>query len=431
MFGVDDVALLYGGAALVTALVGVKNYFDSQKAQKAGKERLDEIRKTFDAIKPPQLDATIESPVGIISQAIPPSNFDFSRLTPAQYKVVGHVNPEFAQYIGAQQPHLIKETEGSREGLNAQREALNRLRQVAAGGPNPDFERQLNESSRRAQAEAQSRNAQILQEANRRGTMNSGLAAGAQLQAGSDAMSRLANLDEVKAQQNYRAQLDAIRDMASTGKGLREQDFDMQKSNADTINRLNELTTKSRQDWEYSNAVGRERAQIANFNAQNDAEKYNAQESTRVAENQQARGDRLAETQFGQMQSERNNTNKLGFDLAHLRAGQREALNNARLGNYNAQLHGVEAQQGLNSGYDVYNRDAIAGQTALGGAVASGLGTAGAIAQNNQRETNANNRIDRLNNAEDERAVYQRTGKWPRLQRDPNYQYAGTTYGEG
>jgi hypothetical protein len=141
-------------------------------------------------------------------------------------------------------------------------------------------------ASQQGQADAQSRQESILQDAARRGQGSSANALMAQMKGGAQAQSRAAEMQRQAAIESYRNKMMALRDSASLGGDIRGQDIGMQQANMGAINSFNERTARNRQN--YLNALTEDRnlAQRQNLAAQqdianrnvggrNDAFKYN------------------------------------------------------------------------------------------------------------------------------------------------------------
>jgi len=219
--------------------------------------------------------------------ALQDPQFDPNSITPEQYAVVSQYVPEMAPYIEEAKPTIIQETADMARGRQAQRDALEKLSGIASStGVDPQMQALANEASRRAQGEAQSRQASILQDANRRGTLSGGIGIASQLGASSDAMDRLASTQNQNAANAYQQRLNALLESGTLGGQMRNQEIDMQGKNAAIINAFNQRNAAGRQDYENSRVNMVNDATLKNLQAQqgqadrnvglkNDYAKYN------------------------------------------------------------------------------------------------------------------------------------------------------------
>ena len=193
------------------------------------------------------------------------AKYSTERIDPAKVEMVGEYAPEIAPFVEEKTPETLEETAITREGMEAQRSALDRLRRIAAGEPDPALDAQLDIASRQAQEQAQTRSESLLQDMARRGTLGSGVAAMAQQEAGLSAMSDLAAQGDIKAIESYRNQLQSLRDAATLGRDIRGQDYDIQAANKDVINAYNQRASQDYQNWLATRASELNKAQLQNL----------------------------------------------------------------------------------------------------------------------------------------------------------------------
>lgn len=257
-------AAIAGGAQVLSSIA---QYYQSAEARKASKAQLDEIKRLFDSIKPPDYDATVYDPPELIMQTIPETAFDMSNVNPEAYAVAAKYIPEVASYIAEQNPQLVQMSAAGQMGRDAQIQALKDIR--ARTGELSDAEAQdaSGRAMRDAQINAQSRQESVLQDANRRGQLGSGAMLAAQLQGGSDQMERGANLSSQAYLEALRNKVGAIRTEGEMGRQLGNDEFSQSAVNADIINKFNQRAATGANTFNQYAADTVNRGQL--FNVQN------------------------------------------------------------------------------------------------------------------------------------------------------------------
>lgn len=282
------IAISAGISAVVQAYV-------QHQAQKGSKNELKEIKKAFDALVPPEYDINIDDPPELIAQKTRSIDYDFSRMTPEQYKVVGKYAPETVPYIEEQNPELIRDSAIGKEGLSAQQNALQKLREVSEGGIDPQFAQRMKEAADRSQMEAQSRQESILQDYGRKGLLGSGTGLAAQLSGAEGAMQRGSQQSSDAATQAYLNQLGALRQSGELGGQMRGQELDLAARNAQIANSFNERTTGAYQNYLQNIANQRNDAALKNLATQQGVENLNVGERNASAIRERDRSDILKE----------------------------------------------------------------------------------------------------------------------------------------
>lgn len=258
--------LTIGLAAMAGAQVvsGIMQYYQAEKARKASSKRLKEIEAMFDRIVPPGYDLKVWDDPKLVA-TIPEPEFNLDKITPELYESVGQYVPQVADYVAEARPELVKASDEAKKGRDAQMEALERYRDIARGGLDPVLAQKLSEASRRAQMEAQSRQASILQDANRRGQAGSLMTMAAQMQGGSDAMERAALESQLAAAESYRNQLRALDQSAALGGQIRQSEMAEAARNADIINSFNQRTSQRYQQYAQMRADMANQANLRNL----------------------------------------------------------------------------------------------------------------------------------------------------------------------
>lgn len=281
--------LVAGGAQLVS---GIMQYYNSQKAAGASKKRLAEIEAMFDAIVPPEFDLKVYDDPKFAAD-IPGPQLNIEALTPELYEQVGQFVPEVAQFVQEANPQMVEATEAARTGRRAQLDALEKYKQIASGGFDPELQQRLSEASERANREAQSRADSILQDAQRRGQLGSGMMLASQQNAASEAMARQARESQMAAAEAYRNQLMAMDRSASLGGDIRASEMSEEARNVGILNSFNERTSRNYQNYLQQRADMANRAKIMELERArtvadaNVAGRNRAQEQSRDLFNQQ------------------------------------------------------------------------------------------------------------------------------------------------
>lgn len=339
------IGLMVAGGA--QALSTIAQLYNAEKERGATKGRLEEIKRLFDQIKPPDYDVSVIDPPELIMQSIPPTAFDMSNITPEAYQLAGKYIPQVAQYIAEQNPQLVQMSAAGQYGRDAQIQALKDIR--ARTGELSDAEAQdaSARAMRDAQIGAQSRQQAILQDANRRGQLGSGAMLAAQLQGASDQMERGANLSSQAYLEALRNKLGAIRTEGEMGRQLGNDEFSQAAINADIINKFNQRAAQGMNQYgQYAAGVMNE-GQMANLRNAQDVMNRNVTTGNQFALENRNRQDRLlaanraeqvGERSFINQAAQQNFANKMSsqsqrnqilgnafanqMDLASARAGQ-------------------------------------------------------------------------------------------------------------
>lgn len=334
------------GMAAIGAASGLIQLYNSERERGATKERLKQIEKMFNEIVPPQYDIKVWDNPELV-KTIPPAAFDMSRITPESYASVGQYVPEVAQFVQEQRPEIVQASGAAQEGRAAQLDALRRYKDIAAGQTDPLFQQKMQEASDRARIEAQGRQAAILQDAQRRGALDSGVQLAAQMQGASDSMTRGALASQAAAAEAYRNQLMALDRSAELGGNIRGSEMSEAARNVGIINDFNQRTSRNYQNYldqraamqnqaqRYNldreqaiadaNVLSRNRAQVENLNRYNDlmSQRYNME--------RQQREDKMAVQRYkeGLMQQNYANQRQSAADRAGVQSQMINYMNQA------------------------------------------------------------------------------------------------------
>jgi len=250
--------LVAAGAQIIS---GVMQHYQSEKARGATNKRLKEIEAMFDAIVPPQYDLKVYDDPKYAAE-IPPAQLNVEAITPEMYQQVGQYVPEMASFVQEAMPQLVEASAAAQTGRRAQLDALERYKQIASGEFDPMLQQRLMEASEKARTDAQSRQASIMQDAQRRGQFGSGIMLASQQAAAGDEMARQARESQMAAAEAYRNQLMALDKSASLGGDIRQSEMGEEARNVGILNSFNERTSRNYQDYLQSRADALNRAKI-------------------------------------------------------------------------------------------------------------------------------------------------------------------------
>lgn len=338
------------GVIGATAISGLVQAYQSEKARGASKQKLAEIERAYSEIVPPEYNLKIDDPPALhqeminspkFAEAVQSPNFDLSAFTPEKLKEVGQLAPQLAPFIKEVTPTLIQQSETMKKGREAQVQALDKLTKIGAGGFDPEYAQKVQQAQAGAQAQARAQQASLMDTMNRRGVGGSGLEMAAALQGNASAMNTAAQTQQQAATDAYRNQLNALAQGATLGGQLYSQDQSTQAQNAAIINAFNQRMSSQQQDYEQRNADVLNQAAAANLaNKQNIANQnvQNANAATMAdrqrlddlakfgytaATQQQQIANQNAQTQYQNALGERNYQNQIAESLANWKNTQR------------------------------------------------------------------------------------------------------------
>lgn len=332
----------------VMAAGALAQAYQAEQARGANKKQLDDMKKAFDAVVPPDYDVSITDPPNYINDAIPEAAYDFSRLTPEQFKVVGQYAPQAAAQIAEKNPQLVTKSADAQAGRSAQMGALQKYRDIAdAGGVDPVMQQQMDAANKSAQIAAQSRSASTLQDANRRGQLGSGAELAAQLQGGSDSMERAAMQSQGAAADAYKNRLQALSSGAQLGGQIGQQEQQAGATNADIINNFNQRTAANQQAYgQYAQGI-QNQAQAQNLDAAQNVANRNTQSTNDTAKYNQQYGNQMKGQARTDLINDQSRQNQNIANTANWREAQKQQLNNLKSQQFGNQLNKAQGAAGI------------------------------------------------------------------------------------
>jgi len=285
----------------VMAASAAAQLYSAEKARGAEKSRLNEIKRMYEGLIPPDYDLSIEDPPELHQQRLQMPEFSGSqaevqwnldKLKPEELKLVQKYIPQVAPLIYEAAPKLIEKTPEMKQGIDAQKAALRKFMSIGEGdGFDPEYQQRVQNARQRAQTEAQSRSASTMQDFERRGLGGSGLELAAKIGASSQAMDRNAQMGLAAEAEAYRNQLNSLAQGAQIGGQLRAQDEAFQGRNADIINSFNQRMSKRYQDWEAMRSDAMNQADLRNIQEAQRISDYNTNQRNLADQNAQRRTD--------------------------------------------------------------------------------------------------------------------------------------------
>ena len=361
------------GIIAVSAASALAQAYNAAQARGANASEMKKIRELWDKLVPPEFDISPNDPPAFITEKLQGAQLDFSRLTPEDFKVVGTYAPEVAQHVTEIAPTLVQGNAASREGRGAQIEALRGYQEIARGN-NPELRANMEDASRLAQSQAQSRTQSLLQDSQRRGGLNSGLSYAAMLQGNSDSMQTGAANARAAAIEAYRSKLSALQTSGEMGRSLANDELSQEQTNAGIINDFNQRTSKNYQAYLQHKEEVANQAQMYNLQtAQSTADKNTAQRNQSDQFNLENRN-RLAQQQYGNTVNERNTQNTLAASQAQWAASEKQRQNDLKQNTFNNQTQIANGKSGLGAQQiNMNNQNAVDKNN-----IVSALGQAGA-----------------------------------------------------
>jgi hypothetical protein len=256
-------------------------WLSSREAQEATEEERARVQALFDKMQAP--------------------DFDFSKLTPEEFQVVGTYAPDVAPYVAEVNPQLVRaDSADALAGRAAQREALQRLMETSRAGGMGDelLQAQMQQANLQgAQASQQNRNAIQAQMA-RRGQMGSGLDYALQLAGGVQPQMQAAQSGVAQATEAYRQKLNALRGAADLGGAIRGEDVALSGQNAGIINAFNQRVAQARRNAALNQQDVRNEAQRYNLGVRQGTADKNVAQRNQYQTNERNRIDDLRQQEF-------------------------------------------------------------------------------------------------------------------------------------
>lgn len=320
--------------AIAQGLSALGQMYESEKAARASKNRLRDLERAFDQLKPPSMRVTIDQ-AGTLSpdylaERVPPVDYDMRELPAEVYEAVGTYQPAALQFFPGIPNIPVITNEAGETGKQAQLTALQEMQRIASG-QEPDYalKEQLFKTRQAADLAGQQRQESILRDFARRGMLGAGSQQLAQLQAAGDVTNRQAAADVNAAAESYRNRLNMLSQSAALGGQIKQQERQFGETNANIINDFNRRMSEGYQDYLYRQNALQNQAQLYNLRNAQDIANRNVSSRGETARYNQAYLNQLRDARRQQ------------------EIGERQRYLGNRQQDYTNQFNRLSAQQGL------------------------------------------------------------------------------------
>lgn len=261
------------------------------------KKERDQVDKIIDAVKDP--------------------SFDISKLAPEDYKLLEKYQPQVAAYVAEKAPTLVTASgEGATQGRAAQMAALDRYRQLGQTGDDSQSRIMRDQALQAAQVQNQGQQASIMDKYAQQGQGGSGNQLIAQLMAQQNAGRNAQQSSQQAASDSYNQRLQALKEGASLGGTVRNEDVNLEGQNANILNSYNQRFAANQNLYNQYAA-----------NTNNDASKYNINMAQTIADRNVGQRNQAA----SDYQNRYNASQQQQYQNAMDRAGQVAGNQNARI----------------------------------------------------------------------------------------------------
>ncbi len=416
----------------IAAVGGLINLYNAERARGADRQRLKEIRALFEKIKPPDYDVSIDAPPQYHEEALrqpkysdpqQAPQFDTSRLSPEDLKLVGKYTPQLAPFIAEASPELIKQSGEAMQGRAAQKSALQKYMQMGETGDDAISAQESAMAQRRAGADARSRLDALQQSFARRGQGGAGLQMASQLAAAQGSSDMQAQAQMQAAADAQRRRLGALASGAQLGGQIYNQEMDLAQDNAGIINNFNQRMANARQNFEnrraedlnYANRYNlgvEQELSNRNIGARNEAAEKNLRRSDALAQygadfrtKERNRMDDIERERYSNARAERDYRNRLAESKANWAASNRANANKIRSQQFGDQYDWAKGMSGaLGMGREGARQADIDRAQAVQGFTNAGMSGAGAYGDYQDYR--------RGNLAQDDRQFMSKKGRW-------------------
>lgn len=274
----------------VAAATAAAQYFNNQSNQSANSKLAKQNRERLDAIGLPEMS----------NEYLDPNQLHYN-----DYTYGGDYDPTSGQFVREVDPTTVQHTAAANYGRDAQMEALKKFQQNIQSGYDPELAAKINQANDSSQANAQSRSASVLQDAERRGQLGTNAMLARQLQGSSDAMSQGSANSQAAAVAAYQNLLGQQMNASTMGRQLASDEDQFSSNNANIINSFNQRTSKAYQQYLDQQNDMQNQAQLRNLNSQQNISNMNVnlgnqqtQDQYNAARQERAYKDQTAQSNF-------------------------------------------------------------------------------------------------------------------------------------
>jgi len=310
----DDIGSFLGGAAPIIG-AGAGAIFGGPAGMAIGGQLGGALSSFLNSNEASKISSEERKKLQDLLAKVKAPNFDATKITPQEFKIVGQYTPQVAQYVQEQAPQLLQASSADQlAAKDAQRQALSQMIEQARSGKDVIADIQRARAAREASSQAASNRASLDEVMQRRGMApGSGLQYAAALQGNAAAAQNQSAQDENALMAAEQRRQNAGSQAANLGGQIFNRDLNVEQQNAQAINDFNRRIAESRQNYgQYAANLGNQAQQYNLGNAQNAADRNVTQNYQSQVYNQD-RGDRNAQNAFN---------NNMGIYNAAAGAGQ-------------------------------------------------------------------------------------------------------------
>lgn len=233
-----------GGAIGLAA--GIMQSIQLAKAHKADQAQIDKLEGLLNKVKQP--------------------NFDVSRITPDEYKVVGTYNPKLSSYLAEKNPTLVTGTSAeAQQGADARSAVLQRYKNISDTGTDSQSAQLQQDASKSAATQAAGTMGVIQNNMAARGLGGGGTEMAMKLAAADSANQSNATQSQGIASSAYQNRLQALAQAGRIGQDTRTEGLGMEQGNANSINNWNVRAQSGGQQVQNANDATSNTAQLHNL----------------------------------------------------------------------------------------------------------------------------------------------------------------------
>jgi hypothetical protein len=178
----------------------------------------------------------------------------------------GDYSPEALEALGLG-PSSMENVQADQQALDAQVDALNKMREISQGGLTEADEAAAREIQRKTDSSDMARRKSVLNEMAQRGVLGSGMELAAKLQGAQDSTQNQADANDKLIQQAQARALQALSQTGGLSEQMRYQSFNEGSQKAQAKDAINKFNLNNRQDISNQNIGNRNQAQLRNLGA--------------------------------------------------------------------------------------------------------------------------------------------------------------------
>ncbi len=256
-----------------------------------------------------------------IIKKIKEPDFDFTKISPEDYKVLQKYEPEVADFVVEKNPTLVLSSKDGDFGRETQMDALSKYRNLSKTGEDAQSRLLTDSALRDSAIQDQGQRASIQDDMARRGMSGSGLDLASQLMAQQGSSQRGTLAAQQQAMNAYNTRLDALKNSENLGGQIRSDDLNLAAQNAAISNDYNQRYAQNQNNYNQYASGERNDAQRMNISAAQQAADQNVENRNASAKSYQDMVNSLKQQQFG------NSVTKQGMLADNAQGRVQDAIN--------------------------------------------------------------------------------------------------------